>query len=98
MSDPVRQLAELQALKERWKLAAMISWLLLGFVMLGAASLVVVHHHEAQQARQQAEEQFRAAQETVHQFLAHDLLSQAQQQLEQAKEPPPGIRGEKPKE
>jgi cytoskeletal protein RodZ len=98
MNDHVRQLAELQALKERWKLAAMVSWLLLGFVVLGAASLVVVHHYQAQQARMQAEQQFRAAQEAVHQFLAHDLLSQAQQQLEQAKEPPPGILGEKPKE
>jgi hypothetical protein len=105
MNDHVRQLAELQALKERWKLAAMISWLLLGLLVLGGAGVGVVWQAQARQARMQAEaERDRAlqaevmARQQMERALYAEMVSRAQESLHKNKDLPRKLVDDAPKD
>jgi type II secretory pathway pseudopilin PulG len=105
MNDHVRQPAELEALKERWKLAATISWLLLALLVLGGASVGVLWQAQARQARMQAEfERDRAmqaeqmARQQAERALYAETVSRAQESLHKNQDLPPKLLKDVPKD
>jgi hypothetical protein len=95
VNDPTYTMAELEKSRERWRIAALTSLLLLALLVLGGVSVGLVWQAEARQARMQAEaerDRIMQAEHMARLMLAQRLatqMTQAPQLVEEGKEPPP---------
>jgi hypothetical protein len=102
MTDPIYQLAELEKSRERWRTAALASWLISALLALGFAGMGLQWHAETKRARAEAERATIAAEEArVRELQSEVNARRAAFEAEvalRALKPAPAAEAETPKD